>query len=261
VAVLSAQERRRRVVELREQGITYREIGRVLGVSHEQARRDARAAGVTTVTAVPDGLGPRGHAFWSDALDAFELDRHEEELLTQVCRLLDRLDALRAAVDDDGVMLDMRVHPAVSAERQLSVALGRLLAQLEIPSEAETSLRSPTSVRASRAARTRWDRTIAQRGVVARRRVDAPTLDERRRLAQAARLRRNARARYRPLRLAMERGHALSPEEHAEDALVCADVVARADELDPLHLTDDPVMQWRILRAWNESRPAGEPPI
>jgi hypothetical protein len=95
---------------------------------------------------------------------------------------------------------------------------------------------------------------------VACRRVDAPTLDERRRLAQAARLRRNARARYRPLRLAFERGHPLSPEEQAEDALVCADMVAAADELDPLHLTDDPVMQWRILRAWNENR-GDEPPI
>src|SRR4051794_10802227 len=117
MAVLRTEERRRRVVELREQGITYREIGRLLGVSHEQARRDARDAGVAAVTpAAPDALGARGSAFWVHALDAFDLDRHEQELLVQVCRLLDRLDALRAAVEADGTVVTtargVRVHPA-----------------------------------------------------------------------------------------------------------------------------------------------------
>jgi hypothetical protein len=156
--------RRVQAVDLRQQGMTYREIGRVLGISHEQARRYVRDAGVTGVTAVPDGLGARGSAFWSAAVEAYGFDRHELELLTQICRLLDRCDELRVIVARDGVMVDGRVHPAVAEERQVSLAAGRLLSQLAIPADDEPVGRSPASVRASRAARSRWDRTIAQRG-------------------------------------------------------------------------------------------------
>src|SRR5262245_23003810 len=97
-------DRRARAVELRQQGVMYREVGRVLGISHEQARRYARDAGVTAVTSVPDDIGPRGSAFWADAVAVCAFDRHELELLTQACRLLDRAAESRAIVARDGVM-------------------------------------------------------------------------------------------------------------------------------------------------------------
>jgi len=162
MAGLKAEARRERVKSLREQGLSFREIGRQLGISHEMARRDARDSGLTVLTRVPDGLGERGAAFWAHAVEVFEADRHEQELLVQVCRLLDRADELQSEITGHGVVLttsrgDRRPNPAVAEERQLSLALGRLLAQLEIPAEDESlAIRSPASARASSAARSRW---------------------------------------------------------------------------------------------------------
>lgn len=173
MATRSREERRRRVVELREQGVSFREIGRTLGISHELARRDTREAGLTALTVAPNGFAARGGAFWAHATETFELDRHEQELLVQVCRLLDRADALQAVIVAEGPMVttargETRAHPAVVEERQVSLALGRLLAQLEIPASGdEPGLRSPRSARAAKAARVRWDLHDARRGGVA----------------------------------------------------------------------------------------------
>jgi hypothetical protein len=162
VASLTVEHRRQRVVELREQGMSFREIGRTLGVSHELARKDAQAAGLTTLTPVPAGLQTRGQAFWAHATSTFGFDQHEQEVLQQVCRLLDRADSLQAVILADGVMTEDRFgqakpHPAVGEERQVSLALGRLLSQLEIPGEdEEATLPSPWTRRAQKAARTRW---------------------------------------------------------------------------------------------------------
>jgi hypothetical protein len=160
---MTTEARRERVRALREQGLSYREIGRQLGISHEMARRDARDSGLTALTPVPDGLASRGQAFWDHATSAFELDRHEQELLTQVCRLLDRADALRVDIEQYGVVLvssrgDRRPNPAVAEERQVSLAVGRLLGQLEIPAEDDSVLPTPAQARARKAARSRWDR-------------------------------------------------------------------------------------------------------
>lgn len=164
MAHLSPEARRKRVMALRTDGMTYREIGRQLGISHEQARRDARDSGVTALTAVPK-LGGRGAAFWQHATDAFELDQHEQELLVQACRLLDRADQLQAEIADHGLMVtsargDRRPNPAVAEERQVSLAIGRLLAQLEIPSadDDKPSIRTGWQARAGKAADKRWDR-------------------------------------------------------------------------------------------------------
>jgi hypothetical protein len=162
MAMLRPEVRRQRVAELRRDGLSYRAIGRELGISHELARKDARAAGLTPLTSVPGGLAARGLSFWQHATTAFEMDRHEQELLMQVCRLLDRADALQAEVDALGPMVetsrgDRRPNPAIAEERQCSLALGRLLALLEIPAEDErSSPRSGWSRRAQGAAQVRW---------------------------------------------------------------------------------------------------------
>ncbi|WP_147375345.1 helix-turn-helix domain-containing protein [Jiangella rhizosphaerae] len=154
------EARREQVRDLRDQGLSFREIGRRLGISHEMARRDARDAGLTALTPVPSGLSARGEAFWAHAIAVFELDAHEQELLTQVCRLLDRADALRDAVEQDGVIVttprgDRRPNPAIAEERQVSLAIGRLLVLLEIPAD-DGAVSTPTRTRARRAAEARW---------------------------------------------------------------------------------------------------------
>jgi hypothetical protein len=163
MAQMTVETRREQVKDLRQQGLSFREIGRQLGISHELARRDARAvAGLTGLTAVPSGLGLRGQAFWDYAAATFEFDRHEQELLTQVCRLLDRADALCADIADHGVVLvtsqgNRKPNPALAEERQVSLTLGRLLAQLELPADdGSAGMVSPTTARARRAAQTRW---------------------------------------------------------------------------------------------------------
>lgn len=83
------------------------------------------------MTVPPSELGSRGSAFWDHSVAAFERDRHEQELLTQVCRLLDRADALKAEVDEHGMMVESRwgrrPNPAIAEERQCSLALGDLV--------------------------------------------------------------------------------------------------------------------------------------
>jgi DNA-binding transcriptional MerR regulator len=161
---MTPDERREQVKTLRDQGFSFREIGRQLGISHEQARQDCQAAGLTVLTVRPTGLGKRGKAFWEHATSVLIWDQHETELLTQVCRLLDRADALQAAIAEHGVLVPasrggLRPNPAIAEERQLSLALGRLLAQLEIPStdsHQDPSLSTPAQGRARRAAKARW---------------------------------------------------------------------------------------------------------
>jgi hypothetical protein len=77
-------------------------------------------------------------------------------------------------------------------------------------------------------------------------------LDARRQLAQAARLRIRSRSKYR--HLWPDYDEATVEEERLDEWL-------EAERLDPFGLSVDPHAQWRILAAWNESRPDGEPPI
>ena len=105
----------------------------------------------------------RGRAFWRDTAAGFYLERGELELLAEVCRTLDEIDALAAAIARDGPTVpgsagQTRTHPAINEVRQHRLALGRLLAQLALPDLDGASIPKPTSLRASHAARTRWGR-------------------------------------------------------------------------------------------------------
>jgi hypothetical protein len=87
------------------------------------------------------------------------VDRTELELLVEVCRLLDRSDELEMRIAADGIMVDGKPHPLMPEQRQVSLAIGRLVAQLGVPADDGGPLSSPRSARARRAAQTRWDLT------------------------------------------------------------------------------------------------------
>jgi hypothetical protein len=70
-----------------------------------------------------------------------------------------------------------------------------------------------------------------------------------------------ALARYRLVRLAHERGDALTPEEQAEDALACDLLLRQADEMDPQGAGDDWGAAWRIVSAYNLARKPDETPV
>lgn len=111
--------------------------------------------------AVPADLAARGKAFWRSAVGTYELSEVELELLRECCRLLDECEALRASVEAEGTTVkgstgQPRVHPALGELRQHRLALGKLLAQLDLPDEDGETLSTPTQARARRAAQARW---------------------------------------------------------------------------------------------------------
>ena len=117
----------------------------------------------TKAPTAPTGLGPRGRGFWRATVSGFDLERGELELLAEVCRTLDEIDALTAAIGRDGVTVagsagQTRTHPAINEVRQHRLALGRLLAQLALPDLDGRAIPKPSSLRAAHAAQTRWRR-------------------------------------------------------------------------------------------------------
>ena len=112
------------------------------------------------------GLGTRGRRFWRSTTKDFEPSSSEFELVVEVCRFLDEIEALEAGVREQGVTVEgsrgqPRPHPALGELRQHRLALGRLLAQLDFPDEV---LDSPATSRARKAAETRWSGHIKRKG-------------------------------------------------------------------------------------------------
>ncbi len=107
------------------------------------------------------GLGPRGRRFWRDITASFELERDEIELLVEVCRQLDIVDGLAAALASDGMTTvgsrgQPRPHPCLVPLNSATALLARLMAQLGLPDSNASALASPASTQARRAAQSRW---------------------------------------------------------------------------------------------------------
>ncbi len=92
----------------------------------------------------PEGLGQRGLRFWRTAHRAYDFSASETELLTEVCRCLDELEAMAT----DGA--------AARDKATARTTLGRLLAKLGLQDEDGDTLPSPGTTRARAAARERW---------------------------------------------------------------------------------------------------------
>jgi hypothetical protein len=113
----------------------------------------------------PRDLGACGKAFWRATVGVFELNDSEMRLLHECCRILDELDSLRAVVVEQGVTSkgsqgQTVAHPALAAMSSHRGVLGRLVAQLNLPyDEDSSSLQTPAQIRAKRAANVRWSRS------------------------------------------------------------------------------------------------------
>jgi len=106
-------------------------------------------------------LKARGRRFWKAVSAGYELNVDELELLTEVCRCLDDVEALAATVERDGLTVpgsagQTRVHPAVGELRACRALVGKLLAQLGLPGPDGERLDSPVRARARAAANKRW---------------------------------------------------------------------------------------------------------
>lgn len=99
----------------------------------------------------PKGLKPAGRRLWASVHNAFELAEHEAAQLGEACFIRDRIEQLRAQVDQDGTMIassqGMRLHPCIAEIRAQQLALARLLATLGVPPLAEDALPASRGVR------------------------------------------------------------------------------------------------------------------
>lgn len=115
---------------------------------------------------LPD-LGVRGRAFWVAVQEDFEFDERESEILLESCRTMDAIDALAAAVDEHGTMIEgskgqPTLNPAIAELRQQQAALGRLLGQLDLADEDEQVLDKARKLKAHAQAQARWrDRQVS----------------------------------------------------------------------------------------------------
>ena len=82
-----------------------------------------------------------------------ELDPREEALLQAAARQADDIAALDADIAKRGRVIDGIVNPSVREVRQGRMALSRLLAGIDLPAAAST-----TVLRAEKAAQARWKR-------------------------------------------------------------------------------------------------------
>jgi hypothetical protein len=92
-------------------------------------------------TRAPAGLKAAGRRLWRDVHEHLELDRHEDELLLQACRVADRLDALDSILTAEGMMRDGKPHPALVESRQQQVTFARLIATLRLPEDLQANVR------------------------------------------------------------------------------------------------------------------------
>ena len=109
------------------------------------------------------GLRARGAAFWVSTCTDYELSAAELELLAEVCRQLDLIDDLRAAVERDGVTVRLangmtRPHGNLAELRQVQLAASRIVAMLALPNPetGEAVVQKLTTARAKSAAGKRW---------------------------------------------------------------------------------------------------------
>lgn len=80
-----------------------------------------------------------GEALRSALLDRYDLDPHELVLLDSAASTADLIGDLQAVIESDGPMVDGKPNPAAVEARLQRLTLGRLLAGLRIPVEADRS--------------------------------------------------------------------------------------------------------------------------
>ena len=115
----------------------------------------------TRTRRAPAGLATRGKRYWSAVMGAFDLTDSELEVLLEVCRTLDSLDALDAAVAERGAMVPGSagqpvVNPALTEARGQRALLHRLMAALALPDEDGASIPTAHSQRGKVANAARW---------------------------------------------------------------------------------------------------------
>jgi hypothetical protein len=101
-----------------------------------------------TSSTIPNGLAEAGRQLWASVVDDYDVEEHERLLLTEACRVADRLDAIAAELE--GAPLTMQnfkgdpcPNPLLGEARQQGIVFSRLLASLRLPSGDENDATRP----------------------------------------------------------------------------------------------------------------------
>jgi hypothetical protein len=108
-----------------------------------------------------DSLGARGRELWDELQTVYQFDKHEENMLAEVCRVLDVIEALIESIASHGVMVEGSqgqpvLNSAVSELRQQQTNFARMLPLLNLGEADSARVLSLTESRAKRAANARW---------------------------------------------------------------------------------------------------------
>jgi hypothetical protein len=121
------------------------------------------------VPSTPGSLKKRGRALWRTLFSGFEFDPEEKDMVHELCRTLDTIDALSDVIESDGTMIQgstgqLVLHPAVAERRQQQAAFARMLQMLNLPeAEGGAAMERATSSRAKAAAAARWSKGSRKR--------------------------------------------------------------------------------------------------
>lgn len=111
----------------------------------------------------PSGLSTRGRAFWKNANQEFDFSHVNLAVLLEICRCIDRLDALDQSIQETGPMTTGSqgqpvVNPALTEARGQQVVLHRLISSLQLEDEDGEIIHSAGQVSATFAANARWQK-------------------------------------------------------------------------------------------------------
>ena len=111
----------------------------------------------------PTGLKTRGRGLWRTILETYRLDPAELVLLHELCRSVDKIQALDAEIGADGLLVSgsrgqiPRSHPLLLELRETQKTVSRLVAELALPIAGE-SVGVRRNPQQRQAAKVRWQR-------------------------------------------------------------------------------------------------------
>lgn len=113
----------------------------------------------------PPGLGARASKLWRGLHAEYEFSAQENALFVEVCRCVDRLDALDEAIRDTGPMVvgssgQPVVNPALTEARGQQAILHRLIAALQLSDDDEAQILTGRQIGSATANRARWSKTV-----------------------------------------------------------------------------------------------------
>ena len=112
-------------------------------------------------------VAPRGPGFYLRTLQGHLIGEPEAEILVEISRVLDLIDALQAVLDESSLVVNGKPNPVLIELRQQQLVLAKLISLVPpaVESAGAVPPPSPKTLRARRAAEARWANHVPRGGV------------------------------------------------------------------------------------------------